>query len=1224
MKNIKQLHKIILMLLSIVTLAFWQTELQAQNSKTIKAKTGKVKKIPKSDRIDLAMQQEFELTKDPATNRVPRERLTQARNFQLQKFTDQPLQRAAPGYQWEERGPNNVGGRTRALLYDKNDATNKKVWAGSVGGGLWVCSDITLATPVWNKVNDFAPNLAVTTIAQHPTSPLIMYYGTGEGWFNADAIQGLGIYKSTNGGATWTQLASTTGSTFNFVQKIMVGSNGNVYACTRNAGVQRSTDGGVTWTTVLSNGVGGGSTTRAADIEINSTGNLFASLGIFSTGQIFRSTDFGTTWTNITPTGTWQRIELATCPSNTNRVYALLQGTGNGIGGLRRTDNANAVTPTWTTLGIPSWCDQGSPSTDFTRTQCWYDLIAQVDPLTDATVYIGGVDVLKSTNSGTSWTQVTQWASGCTTLPVVHADIHAITFKPGSSSELLVGCDGGIYRTINTGTAFSTRNNGYNVTQFYASAINPTVTNNFLAGAQDNGTQRFTTAGINATTMATGGDGAFCHIDQDNQLNQISSYVFNNYFISTNGGTSFTQKFLGNTGQFINPTDYDNTANILYAGANAGQYFRSVFPLTTGTAVTVAAFGAAKITHVMVANSVANRVYFGFDDGKVIRVNNANGTPVAADVKVLRPAGGGSVSCIALDPNSATENRILVTYSNYGVTSVFLSTDANTALVPTWASREGDLPDMPVRWAMFDPRNSNWALLATELGVWSTDDITVLATDWEPTNNNFANVRVDQFQFRASDKLIAAATHGRGLYTTKVPADLFIKDDPADVAIEPNPLASGVFWNSPDIWVCNTGFGATCLTHSNPIGSNPNTIRIRVNNRGSQTSNGTEKLKVYWAKASTGLGWPDAWIGTAPFVCTPPKPTGALIGTINIPAGIVGGGSQILSINWTPPDPSDYNCFGADKSHFCILARIETETTAPFGMTFPETTDLWLNTKNNNNIAWKNVSITDLNPAGPGIPPPPVLGQLNTTVLLAGEKYSAKNGLNTAIKFLVPQAEINNNILNYAAVHIDLGQFYTNWKANGMRGTGFVIETLRVPVYINQTEYTFVTKDLLRIIKPDAYIDGVDLAPGTIGPIGVMITQTANYPLREPLHLDVIQNLGGNIKEIVGGETFEFVLMETAPAVARSIFTDVNAVPENNLKMNITVDPSSKMIKANETEEFNSKYFVEVWDANGRQMLNKTISGNVEINGTGWSSGIYIVRILNTNNRKIVVKRIQL
>ena len=119
-----------------------------------------------------------------------------------------------------------------------------------------------------------------------------------------------------------------------------------------------------------------------------------------------------------------------------------------------------------------------------------------------------------------------------------------IVFKPGSSTEFLMGNDGGLYRTTDGGTNITSRVTGYNVTQYYACAIHPTTTNYFLAGAQDNGTQKFTTAGVNATSTASGGDGAFCHIDQTDGNIQITSYVYNNYYVSVTGGNTFIKDFL--------------------------------------------------------------------------------------------------------------------------------------------------------------------------------------------------------------------------------------------------------------------------------------------------------------------------------------------------------------------------------------------------------------------------------------------------------------------------------------------------------------------------------------------------------------------------------------------------------------------------------------------------------------------------------------------------------
>ena len=226
------------------------------------------------------------------------------------------------------------------------------------------------------------------------------------------------------------------------------------------------------------------------------------------------------------------------------------------------------------------------------------------------------------------------------------------------------------------------KNNGFNVTQYYAGAIHPITTNYFLGGTQDNGSHKFSLAGLGSVTSASGGDGGFCHIDQDNPLVQITSYVNNNYFVSTNDGVSFTTRSKNGRGSFINPTDYDNTANILYGGDNANNYFRWTSPETNGVdqQVTVTQFAGASITNVTVSSTIANRVYFGLSNGSVVMVDNAN-TGASATGIVIKPAILGVVSCIAVDP--ANEDHMLVTSSNYGGGQVYESLNALSG-TPVW------------------------------------------------------------------------------------------------------------------------------------------------------------------------------------------------------------------------------------------------------------------------------------------------------------------------------------------------------------------------------------------------------------------------------------------------------------------------------------------------------------------------------------------------------------
>lgn len=750
-----------------------------------------------ADAPDEAIAFEIQKTKDPSTGKVPRERLETARKIQLQKFAKQSqsgLRSPVPGVSWTERGPDNVGGRTRAIMYDRTDATRRKVWAGGVGGGLWYTNDITATDVVWNKVNDTFNNLAVTAIAQYQN---IIVFGTGEGWSNGDAIRGNGIWRSLNGGVTWQQMPNTKNNPdFYYVQDLAfllpvsggcVPADIRVIASTRTAGVQCSLDTAKTWSKVLGAGVGGGAIDAGADLE-QEYYYVWATLGAAGQGGggIFRSCD-GVNWDKVyQATADEERIDISVHYQLAFYMYAAvqhLQGTTRKIKKIMKTDGAYPppfppALPVFTTLNLPAWCDNGTANPDFTRTQGWFDLVIAVVPIfmNHDNAFVGGVDLHKTVNSGVNWTQVSQWASGCGSIPLVHADIHNIIFRPDGLggylfNDMLVATDGGIYRSTDGGTSFTAKNKTYNVTQFYGCAIHPNNTNYFLAGAQDNGTRKFTTAGVNNTTnvYTQDHDGGFCHIDQNNDNIQITSFTFNNYLVSTDGGANFVYKPRNSRGQFINPTDYDNAANILYCGDSPGQYYRWANPASTlDTAVVqVSTFNNAKITHVRVSNTIANRVYFGLDNGSIVQVDDAN-TGTSKTGVVIRPElGSVNVSSIAIQQGN--ENHMLVTYSNYGTTSVYESSPGTGGSL-NWNAVEGDLPDMPVRWAMFDPRNPDWAIIATELGIWSTDNLNGGSTDWEPTNNNFANTRVDMLEYRLSDGTVAAATHGRGLFTTIIPA----------------------------------------------------------------------------------------------------------------------------------------------------------------------------------------------------------------------------------------------------------------------------------------------------------------------------------------------------------------------------------------------------------------------------------------------------------------------
>jgi hypothetical protein len=284
-----------------------------------------------------------------------------------------------------------------------------------------------------------------------------------------------------------------------------------------------------------------------------------------------------------------------------------------------------------------------------------------------------------------------------------------------------------------------------------------------IGGAQDNGMHRMNHVGLDSSAEVVGGDGAYAAIDQNEPQYQFGSYVYNVYRRSTNAGANWSTPVNNqSTGRFINPWDYDNTTNTIYACNSAGNYLRwdNAHSSSTTTVVSVSAFGSGNVSAVHCSPFTANRVFFGTGSATIFKVDNAN-TASPTAVAITPTGASGYVNCIV---TGSTENNLIATYSSYGVTNVWVSTNGGT----TWTACDGNLPDMPVRWALFHPDTDTKAYIATETGVWETDLLNGASTIWTP-NTTFPTVRTDMIKYRASDRTIAAATHGRGFWTTTVP-----------------------------------------------------------------------------------------------------------------------------------------------------------------------------------------------------------------------------------------------------------------------------------------------------------------------------------------------------------------------------------------------------------------------------------------------------------------------
>ena len=727
----------------------------------------------KYDGPALAAKYEFDRTKDPATGKVPRERLMMAidKTIESKNNSDLRTNRIA-ALSWQERGPTSdvtgpsngntransgiASGRIRAVMVDSNDATHKTVFIGGIDGGLWKTTDITTAPSNWTLVNDFLSNLAVAAICQDPRPGFTnnMYFCTGESYFNIDAVQGNGVFKSTDGGVTWALLPSTTG----FVNgtRILCDFQGNVYLATRGSGIQRSVNGGTSWTNITPTGL----VSDICDMEISSTaaaGRLHVVSGIFST-QAYRYTDIPAT----VAAGTWT-APVTAFPSFAMRAEIACSGTT--LYSLPANGSYEVPTIYKSTDGGANWAATGGqPTAGWASGQGWYALAVDINPANTNECIVGGLDNWKTTNGGTTWTQISTWVGTTPVNQYVHADMHKIVWYDGGN-KLLFACDGGLHYSADKGVTIRDRNQGLRIKQFYSCAIHPATTNYFIAGAQDNGMHQFSNAGLSTSVEFIGGDGAFSAIDQNEPQFQFGSYVFNVYRRSTNSGATWgTVTLNANTGQFINPFDYDNIANVMYCGDNAGTFRRWTDPQTgSATAVVTISNLSGSVTNVSVSPYTANRVYFGTSNGKVIQVDGAN-TIVSGSAGIDRSAGlpaGTTVSCI----NQGTDDQNLIAVlSNYGVTNVWVSTNGGTS----WVASDGNLPDMPVRWALFYPGDNSKAYIATETGVWETTSLAGGSTVWT-ANSTFPTVRTDMLKYRTSDRTIAAATHGRGLWTAIVP-----------------------------------------------------------------------------------------------------------------------------------------------------------------------------------------------------------------------------------------------------------------------------------------------------------------------------------------------------------------------------------------------------------------------------------------------------------------------
>jgi PKD repeat protein len=795
------MKKIYLLILSVIVITAGIGVYISSNSITYK-------KPPKRTRIDEAIKWDNFMKQDPALGYVPHERMFDVYR-RIDELNSQASSRTGDlaNAKWRDRGPFNVGGRTRIIMIDRNDTTGNTIFAAGVTGGLWKSTNIADTRPTWDNIGDFFSNINVCALAQDPNNFDVMYFGTGEP--HGGAGRGLGIWKSTNGGDSWTHLPTTANSSFHYVVRLFVHPvTSHVYAATET-GLFKSQDAGATWTKVLGSGVSGGFSDAITDLEYGADGRMYISMGHNGgSSSVFVSPSGATqgnvgSWTWLTnansgfPTGQ-SRIELAVAPSNENILYAL-GAQGGDASGIYKSSNKGV---NWTKISNPP---PALGMGNFANGQAWYDLEISVDPTNPNIVVIGGIDLLRSTNGGNSWDQISQWFGGGG-FQYVHADQHFAIWDKNKPGRVFFGNDGGVWLSENRGVTMATKNFGYNVTQFYAHAMHPDkYSNYFLAGAQDNGSQQFDEFDIANTEEVLGGDGFMCHIDQDQPDTQFVSLYYGDFHFTTDGGQSFGSIRSGPIGSgFYTPSDYDNDGNILYTqSAGNGSFFRwEVKDLGNNEGETVNVTGfTGFVTHIYASDNVANRIYIGSTAGRIYKIDNANTGTTVSSVALNLPTGG-NISCIV--EADGDPNHLVVTLANYGINSIWRTTNGGI----NWVSIEGNLPDVPVNWVVFHPYDNDKLFIATDAGVWVTEDVDGGNTAWD-ISSRMPVVRTDMLQTRKSDGLISAGTHGRGVFSTDFLSPVVAQLKMDRVGYLQSPPNFKDFSINSQKWLWNFGDGTT-------------------------------------------------------------------------------------------------------------------------------------------------------------------------------------------------------------------------------------------------------------------------------------------------------------------------------------------------------------------------------------------------------------------------------
>jgi uncharacterized protein (TIGR03437 family) len=703
--------------------------------------------------------------------------------------------------------PTNAGspyvtaGRINSIAIDPNNSNI--LYIGAAEGGVWKSTD---GGNTWMPLTDGQASMATGAIALDPNNSDIIYVGTGEENFALDSYYGAGILKSTDAGATWTNIVGPF--LHAYIGALAVSpSNSQVLLCASDSGIWRSDDGANTWTNALK-GTGTAVLFNPANGQ-NAFAALGSPFGSFENG-VYKSTDGGQTWQSfrgggssalpITDVG---RISLAIAPSAPSTVFAAIHNYTDG----------SLLDIFKTTDGGSLWSPTHAPDICAATGQCWYDMTVRVNPTNPDVIFAGGqTSIIRSIDGGATWVSLSY--VGFNEQQIIHPDYHDLQYTPDGST-LYIANDGGMYTTTdisNAGVNWTELNDTLSVTQFYPGvAIAPSNINMAFAGTQDNSLQLY--AGPSGWAAVDCGDGGYSAIDRIVPFTGYTACVSGDRVDKTpDGGTTWIPAQYGinldDRAQFVTPMVIDpSSSRTLYLGTfriwqtrdAAGSWFPISKDLTGGNGAT--------ITTIAVAPSDPNIVYAGTFDGKVQLTNNALDGVTASWIDRAAGLPARTVTSITVDPiDSSTAYVTFSGFLNSNVKPnqhVFRTTDAGAK----WTDISGNLPDLPVNSLAVDPDLPDTLYIGTDAGVMvSTNG----GGSWASLGNGLPKVVVLSVLLHRPSRTLRAATHGRGVWDILIPlSSTSASSDPSIQSLTPNTANAGGAGFSLSVTGANFGTGTT-------------------------------------------------------------------------------------------------------------------------------------------------------------------------------------------------------------------------------------------------------------------------------------------------------------------------------------------------------------------------------------------------------------------------------